>query len=63
MIRNSLRERYEKKRKERQDILGTGGLPEVAEEKKSANLSEGNENLCRVKIQFDKKKIFSIFRH
>ena len=41
MIRNSLRERYEKKRKERKDILGTGGHPEVAEEKKSANLSEG----------------------
>lgn len=43
MIRNSLRERYEKKRKERQDILGTGGLPEVTEEKKSLIFGEGKK--------------------
>jgi len=34
MIRNSLRERYEKKKKERQDILGTGSLLEQTEDKK-----------------------------
>lgn len=50
MIRNSLRERYEKKRKERQDILGTGGLQEVAEEKKSLNLSEGMKIMSCNKI-------------
>lgn len=41
MHRNSLRERYEKKRKERQDILGNGGLSEAAEDKKSQTLVEG----------------------
>lgn len=41
MIRNSLRERYEKKRKERQDILETGGLAESSEEKKSLIFNEG----------------------
>ena len=50
MIRNSLRERYEKKRKERQDILGTGGMQEAAEEKKSINLSEGMKILYFVMI-------------
>lgn len=38
MHRNSLRERYERKRKERQDILGTGGLVEPTEDKKSLQL-------------------------
>ena len=41
MHRNSLRERYEKKRKERQDILGTGNLLEPTEDKKSIILQEG----------------------
>lgn len=41
MQRNSLRERYEKKRKERQDILGTGSLLESSEDKKSLALTEG----------------------
>lgn len=41
MHRNSLRERYEKKRKERQDILGTGSLMETTEDKKSLVLTEG----------------------
>lgn len=41
MIRNSLRERVEKKRKERQDILCTGGLSEAVEEKKSLIFGEG----------------------
>lgn len=44
MLRNSLRERYEKKRKERQDILCTGGLAETVEEKKSLIFGEGKEN-------------------
>lgn len=38
MHRNSLRERYEKKRKERQDILGTGSL---LEDKKNIVFIEG----------------------
>lgn len=42
MHRNTLRERYEKKRKERQDILGTGSLLETAEDKKLLILKEGN---------------------
>jgi hypothetical protein len=42
MHRNTLRERYEKKRKERQDILGTGGLPEAVEDKKSLTITEGS---------------------
>lgn len=41
MIRNSLRQRFEKKRKERQDILGTGGLQETTEEKKTSIFCEG----------------------
>lgn len=41
MHRNSLRERYEKKRKERQDILGTGSLLEATEDKKNIVLIEG----------------------
>lgn len=41
MHRNSLRERYEKKRKERQDILGTGNLLETTEDKKNIVLIEG----------------------
>ena len=45
MQRNSLRERYEKKRKERQDILGkdigTGGLLDTIEDKKLLTLTEG----------------------
>lgn len=41
MIRNSLRERVEKKRKERQDILCTGSLAETVEEKKSLIFGEG----------------------
>lgn len=44
MIRNSLRERLDKKRKERQDILGTGGLAEAVEEKKSLIFGEGEKN-------------------
>lgn len=41
MHRNSLRERYEKKRKERLDILGTGRLSETTEDKKSQVFTEG----------------------
>lgn len=41
MHRNSLRERYEKKKRERQDILGTGSIIETAEDKKSLVLTEG----------------------
>lgn len=41
MHRNSLRERYEKKRKERQDILGNGGLSEAVDDKKSLNFVDG----------------------
>jgi hypothetical protein len=44
MLRNSLRERYEKKRKERQDILGSGSLTEAAEQKKSLIFGEGRQN-------------------
>jgi hypothetical protein len=43
MHRNSLRERYEKKRKERQDILGNGGLSEATEDKKSLTFVEGED--------------------
>lgn len=38
MHRNSLRELYDKKRKQRQDILGTGSLLEPLEDKKSEGL-------------------------
>lgn len=43
MHRNSLREKYEKKRKERQDILGTGGLSEATEDKKLLTITEGEK--------------------
>lgn len=43
MHRNSLREKYEKKRKERQDILGTGGLSEATEDKKLLSITEGEK--------------------
>jgi hypothetical protein len=46
MHRNSLRERYEKKRKERQDILGSGSLMEPTEDKKPFLVEEGLTQQC-----------------
>lgn len=46
-MHRSLRERYEKKRKERQDILGTGGLREATEDKKSLTIIEGKFHCCQ----------------
>lgn len=58
MHRNSLRERYEKRRKERQDILGTGSLLESTEDKKSLILTEG-WNLLNVFVSLNVYSFFS----
>lgn len=61
-MRNSLRERYEKRRKERQDILGTGSLLETKEDKKS--LIEGKFKDFPLKISLPTYCIFIIcFRY
>lgn len=52
MHRNSLRERYEKKRKERQDILGTGSLQDTTEDKKSLVFTEGKFSDVKFKNLF-----------
>ncbi|CRL03231.1 CLUMA_CG016432, isoform A [Clunio marinus] len=58
MHRNSLRERYEKKRKERQDILGTGSLLESTEDKKTLSLIEDTDTeKCLIKILSNKNLI------
>ena len=60
MHRNSLRERYDKKRKERQDILGTGSLLEPLEDKKSVVLTEGLFISNRFQMFFNIIKFISI---
>jgi hypothetical protein len=45
MHRNSLREKYAKKRKERQDILSSTNLLESTEEKKISIFQEGKDFL------------------
>lgn len=68
MLRKSLRERLEKKRKERQEYLGTGtggGLQEVAEEKKSSTFCEGKFKLNEIKnlkLIFQTNSIFQMLK-
>lgn len=64
MLRNSsLRERYEKKKKERQDILGTTSLSDNNEDKKNIIFpNEGKfNNFCFVDIFFN--NFLSRYRH
>ncbi|KAG5680741.1 hypothetical protein PVAND_010230 [Polypedilum vanderplanki] len=58
MLRNSLRERLEKKRKERQEYLDTGALTDAAEDKISLIFSEDTEaEKCLVNILANKHLI------